>query len=43
MNNEPNGGEDYKVWLKVLEYTNCVYIDEICFYYDSNHGDGQLY
>lgn len=34
------GKEDYDCWLKVLKYTDCVYIKDICFYYDSNHGNG---
>jgi len=43
LENEPNGsGDDYRIWLKVLEYTKCVYVKEICFYYDNNHGDGQI-
>jgi len=37
---EPNGsGDDYRIWLRVLEHTNCVYIEDICFYYDDGHGD----
>lgn len=36
-------GEDYNCWLKVLEHTNSVYIQEVCFYYDCAHGDGQNY
>ena len=35
--------EDYDYWLKALEHTNCVYLDDVCFYYDGNHGDGQNY
>jgi glycosyltransferase involved in cell wall biosynthesis len=38
-----NGEEDYACWLKLLEYTNNVYINDICFYYDGGHGDGQNY
>ena len=34
-------GEDYDCWLRVLEHTNSVYVKDICFYYDSGHGDGQ--
>jgi len=26
---------DYNYWLRVLHYTNCVYIEDICFYYKS--------
>ncbi len=38
-----NFGEDYDCWLKVIKNTTCAYVQEPCFYYDSNHGDGQLY
>lgn len=45
INNFPllRNGEDYKCWLNLLEYTNIVYIDESCVYYDNRHGDGQNY
>jgi glycosyltransferase involved in cell wall biosynthesis len=33
--------QDYECWLRALEHTNCVYIKNICFYYDTGHGDGQ--
>lgn len=33
-------GQDYEYWLKALEYTNNVYIEDICIYYDLNHGNG---
>lgn len=26
-------GEEYNYWLRVLEHTNNVYIEDICFYY----------
>ena len=35
--------EDYDCWLRALEYTNSVYVDNVCFYYDDWHGDGQNY
>jgi glycosyltransferase involved in cell wall biosynthesis len=35
-----NQYEDYDCWLRVLEYTNCVYVKDICFYYDMGHGNG---
>jgi teichuronic acid biosynthesis glycosyltransferase TuaG len=38
-----NGQEDYDCWLRVLENTNSVYVDDICFYYDDGHGNGQNY
>lgn len=38
-----NGQEDYDCWLRTLKYTNCVYVQDICFYYDSYHGNGQNY
>lgn len=37
MNLYPNGQEDYDCWLRALQYTKCVYIKDICFYYDSVH------
>ena len=33
-------GQDYMCWLNVLQHTNSVYLTDICFYYDSGHGDG---
>ncbi len=36
----PNGNEDYLCWLKALEHTCCVYLEDPCIYYDSNHGYG---
>ena len=33
-------GEDYACWLKILEKTNCVYLKDICFYYDLKHCAG---
>jgi glycosyltransferase involved in cell wall biosynthesis len=35
--------EDYEYWIRVLHYTNSIYINNICFYYDIGHGDGQNY
>lgn len=32
---------DYEYWLSALKHTNCVYVTDICFYYDGGHGDGQ--
>jgi glycosyltransferase involved in cell wall biosynthesis len=43
MNCLKNGQEDYDCWLRLLDYTSSVYIKDICFYYDSGHGDGQNY
>ena len=34
---------DYEYWLRALEHTDCVYVNNVCFYYDLGHGDGQLY
>ena len=36
-------GEDYDCWLRALAHTDCVYVTDICFYYDAGHGDGQNY
>jgi GT2 family glycosyltransferase len=38
-----NMGEDYSYWIKAIQHTNCVYVDCPLVYYDSAHGDGQLY
>jgi teichuronic acid biosynthesis glycosyltransferase TuaG len=38
-----NSKEDYDCWLRALEHTNIVYVDEVCFYYDGGHGYGQNY
>lgn len=35
--------DDYEYWLRVLDHTNSVYVNETCFYYDNGHGDGRLY
>lgn len=43
MRHLPNQMEDYDCWKRALEHTNCVYVDEICFYYNGLHGDGQNY
>lgn len=37
------GQEDYGCWKKVLRHTDCVYVDEPCFFYDLGHGGGQNY
>ena len=34
-------GQDYRCWLNALEHTQCLYLTETCFYYDSGHGDGK--
>jgi len=34
---------DYEYWLRALKHTDCVYVNNVCFYYDLGHGDGQLY
>ena len=36
-------GEDYDCWLRALQHTDCIYLKDICFYYDLGHGDGQHY
>ena len=44
VKNEPNGtADDYRIWLRVLQHTDSVYVNDICFYYDNGHGDGQNY
>ena len=34
---------DYDFWLRALQYTDCIYIKNVCFYYDNSHGGGQQY
>jgi glycosyltransferase involved in cell wall biosynthesis len=43
IKNLPCGMEDYDCWLRALEHTNSVYVQEVCFYYDCGHGHGQDY
>lgn len=31
---EPNGVEDYDLWLRATKYTDCVYVHEPCFVYN---------
>ena len=33
-----NSNGEYDCWLRVLEHTNCVYVNDVCFFYDSGHG-----
>ena len=41
--NVKGGEEDYDCWIRALEHTNSVYVDDVCFYYDGRHGNGQNY
>ena len=34
---------DYDFWMRVLEHTDCAYVDEPLFYYDNGHGGGRHY
>ena len=34
---------DWEYWLRALKYTNCVYVKDVCIYYDNSHGDGINY
>ena len=43
MNCLRNGREDYDCWLRALQHTDSIYVNDICFYYDNGHGDGQNY
>ena len=43
FSNIKNALEDYDCWLRALEHTNSVYINECCVYYDMAHGDGRNY
>lgn len=33
--------EDYELWLRCLEKTNCFHSNKPLIYYDSGHGSGQ--
>ena len=33
--------QDYYCWLKALKHTDCLYLKDICIYYDLGHADGQ--
>ena len=35
--------EDYEYWLIALDYTQSVYVQEPCVYYDAGHGGGKNY
>jgi GT2 family glycosyltransferase len=34
---------DYNYWLRALCHTNCIYVKDVCFYYDDGHADGKKY
>lgn len=34
FNNLPNGQEDYDLWKRALEFTDCCYVHEPCFVYN---------
>ena len=33
-------GQDYQCWINVLKHTDCVYVPDVCIYYDHGHADG---
>jgi glycosyltransferase involved in cell wall biosynthesis len=35
--------EDWEYWRRALQHTDCAYVKDPCFYYDSGHGDGKKY
>jgi len=43
INNMPykKRGQDYLCWKNSMKFTDCVYVNRPCVYYDTNHGDGQ--
>lgn len=43
MQHLQNGKEDHQCWIKALEHTKCIYIKDICFYYDLGHANGKNY
>jgi glycosyltransferase involved in cell wall biosynthesis len=34
---------DYEYWKRIIEHTDCIYLDEPLVFYDSGHGEGQNY
>ena len=38
-----NGREDYDCWKRVMEHTDCAFVETAEVYYDVSHGDGKLY
>ena len=41
--NLKNREEDWDCWRRALKHTNCTYVKEPSFYYDSGHGSGRNY
>ena len=35
--------DDYEYWMRVLQYTDSIYVPEPLIYYDNGHGNGQNY
>jgi len=35
--------DDYECWLRIIEKTDCLFLDEPLVYIDGNHGDGRQY
>jgi glycosyltransferase involved in cell wall biosynthesis len=35
--------EDYDCWKRLMEHTDCAFVETAEVYYDVNHGDGKLY
>lgn len=38
-----SGDEDYDYWIRALNYTDSVYVNHPCVYYDNSHGSGREY
>ena len=34
---------DYEYWKRIIQHTDCIYLDEPLVFYDSGHGEGQNY
>jgi hypothetical protein len=43
FNTYKNALEDYDCWLRALEHTISLYVQDSCVYYDGGHGYGQNY
>lgn len=35
--------DDFRLWRRILNFTDCAYVSEKCIYYDMGHGNGKNY
>lgn len=38
-----NYADDYEYWLRIINHTDSVYVDNVCVYYDIGHAGGRKY